>query len=312
MPSPAGIPVPETRVTGSVIRRANPGDVDALAAYIARANAGPERECLHTPGSRVRVIREVLQREGGLAQDSLLRFVLALSGGGIVGALGCPAVGEGKIGRLWGPWVEASGGWKTTAPALLQALRAILPPGTARLDAFLNIANEHGLAFLRNHGFGIRPPTHIYVAPATPALAGGSATFPELAARHEVGFARLHGETFPAADSTPAAELLAGRDPEHIIFAAAEGLRLLGYVCASVNAAPREGFIDYLAVRPAARGRGVGEHLLRTALRWTFAERHLPQAALCVTEWREDARRLYERAGFRPSASGRGARLHLP
>jgi GNAT superfamily N-acetyltransferase len=65
-------------------------------------------------------------------------------------------------------------------------------------------------------------------------------------------------------------------------------------------------------VRPVARGRGIGERLLRTALHWTFADRRLPQAALCVTEWRQDARRLYERAGFRQSATGRGARLLLP
>jgi hypothetical protein len=46
-------------------------------------------------------------------------------------------------------------------------------------------------------------------------------------------------------------------------------------------------------------------------LRWTFVDRRLPQAALCVTEWRGDARRLYERAGFLRSATGCGARLSL-
>jgi GNAT superfamily N-acetyltransferase len=305
------IPAFETRLPDPVIRRATAGDVDALAAYIARANADPARQCLHTPGDRARVIREAWLREGGLAMDSTLYFVLAVSPGGIVGALGCATGHEGNIGRLWGPWAEPPEGWKTVAPGLLKELRGILAAGTSRLDAFLNIANKAGLGFLQSCGFGIRPPTHIYVAHAAAASGALVDPFPELAARHEVGFARLHNETFPAAESTPAVELLAGRDEEHVIFAAAEGLRLLGYVCASVNTAPREGFIDYLAVRPAARGRGIGERLLRTALHWTFAHRHLPQAALCVTEWREDARRLYERAGLRQSATGRGARLSL-
>ncbi len=91
-------------------------------------------------------------------------------------------------------------------------------------------------------------------------------------AAHEVGFARLHAETFPAGASTPADDLLAGRDDEHAIFAATDGLRLLGYVCVSVNRAPREGFIEYLAVKPSARGRGIGARLLQTALRWTFED----------------------------------------
>ena len=301
----------EKRFPDSVIRRATADDVTALVAYIARVNADPACQCLHTPGNRQRVIREAIQRDGGLSESGTLRFAVAVSAAGIVGALGSAAGHAGETGRLWGPWVESPEGWKTVAPLLLEELRELVPRGTSRLDAFLNIANEDGLAFLRRRGFGIRPATHIYVAQAAGAPEAWSDPFPELAARHEVGFARLHHETFPAADSTPGHELLAGRDEEHVIFGAADDLRLLGYVCVSVNPAPREGFIDYLAVRPAARGRGIGERLLRTALRWAFADRRLPQAALCVTEWRADARRLYERAGFRQSATGQGARLSL-
>jgi GNAT superfamily N-acetyltransferase len=300
-------------VTGSIIRRATVQDVDALAAYIARANADPAGQCLHTPGCKKVVIREALLREGGLAggnEQSVFVLATAATGenGGIVGAIGCQSGASGETGWLWGPWAATPAGWKTHGPALLQELLSALPPGVRRLDAFLNIENEDGLRFLEGNGFSIRTATHIYVAAAA---AVADAPLPELSPRHEVGFARLHRETFPAADSTPAEQLLAGRDDEHLIFAAADDLRLLGYVCVSVNAAPREGFIDYLAVRPAARGRGIGQRLLQTALRWSFADRGLPQAALCVTEWRADARRLYERAGFRLSATGRGARRQL-
>jgi GNAT superfamily N-acetyltransferase len=304
-------------VTGAIIRRAGANDLDTLAAYIAQANADPARQCLHTPGSQRRVIREALLREGGLADGSRSAFVLAVSpaaaeNGGIIGAVGCQADSSSGIGWLWGPWAAPPNGWKALAPRLLQELLHALPAGVRRLDGFLNIENRDGLRFLQQQGFNIRAPTHIYVAPAESGMkTAAGAPLPELATRHEVGFARLHRETFPAADSTPAEELLSGRDDEHVIFAAAGDLRLLGYVCVSVNAAPREGFIDYLAVRPAARGRGMGQRLLETALRWTFEERRLPQAALCVTEWRDDARRLYERAGFRLSATGRGARRQL-
>jgi ribosomal protein S18 acetylase RimI-like enzyme len=297
-------------VTGSKIRRAAPEDLKALAAFIAQSNAEPARQCLHTPGNRPRVIREALLREGGLAEDSGSVFILAADGysanGGISGAIGCQFGPAGDTGWLWGPWISAPPGWKTQAPPLLEELLRALPAGVGRLDAFLNIANRDGLDFLQYDGFAIRAPTHIYVAPA-PAMPSGT-PLPELGVRHEVGFARLHREMFPAAESTPAEELLAGRDDEHVIFAAADDLRLLGYVCVSVNAAPREGFIEYLAVRPSGRGRGLGRQLLQTALHWSFEVRKLPQAALCVTEWRDDARRLYERAGFRLHATGRGAR----
>jgi GNAT superfamily N-acetyltransferase len=302
------------------VRRGSPGDVGELASFIASHNADPARQCLHTPGCRPRVIREALLREGGLAEESRCVFIVTGGGaaasreaGGITGALGCQVDRVQGIGWLWGPWVASPAGWQAQAPVLmLRELLCALPAGIRRLDGFLNIENREGLRFLEHHGFSIRAPTHIYVASAdaAPAPDGGPA-LPELGVRHEVGFARLHRETFPASGSTPAEELLAGRDGDHAIFVAAEGLRLVGYVCVSVNAAPREGFIDYLAVRPAARGRGIGQRLLEMALRWAFEQKRLPQAALCVTPWRADARRLYERAGFRQYATGRGARRVL-
>jgi GNAT superfamily N-acetyltransferase len=298
-------------VAARIIRRATTGDVEPLAAYIAQANTEPERQCLHTPGSRRRIIREALWRGQGLAGDGEFVFVVAVSpdaagSGEMTGALGCQLDSNGEIGWLWGPWGSPEAVWTDLLPELVRALPARL----RRLDAFLNVANSAGLRFLRQNGFGIRSPTHIYVAPADAALVA-EGSYRELAARHEIGFARLHRETFPASESTSAEELLAGRNHERVIFAAADDLRLLGYVCVSVNVAPREGFVDYLAVRPAARGRGIGQRLLQTALHWAFATHGLPQVALCVTEWRDDARRLYERAGFRLAATGRGARRQL-
>ena len=199
----------------------------------------------------------------------------------------------------------------TVAPALFDALVAGLSRSVRRVEAFLHAENRAGLRFLQARGGSPGTLTHIYVAPRgswTPDTFG-SESFPPLRPAHEVGFARLHAETFPAAGSTPAEELLAGQDEEHAIFAATDGLRVLGYICASVNHAPHEGFIEYLAVRPMARGRGIGARLVRTALRWVFEERGLPQAALCVSEWRGNARRLYEAAGFRLIASGIAVRL---
>ena len=140
-----------------------------------------------------------------------------------------------------------------------------------RLEAFLHAENHRsGCAFFKSHGFSDGPAdTHLR---RSRALAGwqpptrSDANCSPLRPAHEIAFARLHAETFPAGGSTPADDLLAGRDDEHVIFAATDGLRLLGYVCVSVNHAPREGFIDYLAVKPVARGRGIGARLLQTAL----------------------------------------------
>jgi GNAT superfamily N-acetyltransferase len=60
-------------------------------------------------------------------------------------------------------------------------------------------------------------------------------------------------------------------------------------------------------VRPAARGRGVGEALIEAVLGWA-RDHGAASLDLWVTEANKPARRLYERCGFTPT----GARQPLP
>jgi ribosomal protein S18 acetylase RimI-like enzyme len=312
------------------VRRAAVRDLPALARFIAALNALPASECLHCAERTAAGVRGALRAEFGPGADDWAdTFAVATrpdDGGGadfpaIVGAMGCQLDPAAESGWLWGPWITDETDWSALGPPLLAQMLAMLPRSVRRVDAFLRSDNARGLRFLQSHGFSLRQTTHIYVAPRRAWLPSsvvggdedGDSPFVggELRAAHEIAFARLHAESFPAAESARAEDLLAGRDEEHRIFTVADGLRLLGYACASINRAPREGFIDYLAVRPSARGKGIGGRLLRAAQRWIFEERQLPQAALCVSDWRSDARRLYERAGFALHASGVGARRFL-
>lgn len=297
-------------MTPLLIRHAAPEDLRALSGFVARANALPAGQSLHCAANTPAAVRAALRVEETFPEGWEQAFVVA-EAGEIIAALGCQLDAEHTRGWLWGPWVEEGVAWHHVAPALLDALLARLPRSVRRVEAFLHAENRAGLRFLQSRGGSLGTLTHLYVAPRTAWTPDATAPepFPLLRAAHEVGFARLHAESFPASGSTPAEELLAGRDDEHAIFAASDSLRVLGYVCASVNHAPHEGFIEYLAVRPAARGRGLGARLVATALRWVFEERGLPQAALCVSEWRGNARRLYEAAGFRLAASGVAVRL---
>ena len=291
------------------VRAASPSDLPGVAALIARTNAVPASQSLHCAAAGSAAVRAALRRTDDFSGGWDRGFTLAATSDGEPAAvLGCQIAPDGALGWLWGPWMADERRWNTPVPlALLDGLCARLPSPVRRLEAFLHVENRAGLRFLQTRGFSTGPVTHIYVArPADTDV--GTAPLPELGAAHEVAFGRLHAETFPAHGSTPADDLLAGRDDEHRIFAVTDGLRLLGYVCVSVNHAPLEGFVDYLAVRASARGRGLGARLLHAARQWAFEERRLPQLALCVSDWRAGARRLYEQTGFRLSASGVAAR----
>jgi len=83
--------------------------------------------------------------------------------------------------------------------------------------------------------------------------------------------------------------------------------RLVGYATGRVQP-DGEGYIDFVAVDPAARGMGAG-----CALVTALAGRLLPASTtgrvnLTVQEHRAAARALYERLGFRVDVAFRGYR----
>lgn len=301
------------------VRPAGPGDGGAVARLFARLNATAETRCLHAGGGST---NPADVRRGLTGEET---FVLAerVADGETVGAVGVLPT----TGALWGPSVVQqpggnAGGDREVAATLAQELLRRFPPAAAgtrtwRLDAFPDELNHAARTALRDRGFREGQRTHVFVAPRREMVRDEvSGPFGEpLRERHVTAFARLHAETFPT-DPTEGADaeaLLAARGEERRIFVVpdASGLRLLGYVCASVGRAPREGFVDFLAVRESTRGRGVGGRLLRTALRWFFDELRLPQAALCLSDWRAGrggARRLYEREGFTLRFTGVGMR----
>ena len=292
------------------IRPAVPTDLAGVAALVARTNAVPESQSLHCAARTSAEVRAALRRAEDFPGGWQRTFAVGVtSDEEPVAVIGGQLAPDQARGWIWGPWVADERQWHTSsvAAALFDQFCRQLPPAVRQLEAFLHVENRGALRFLQARGFSAGPVTHIYVARPTGPVAPGE-KYADLGVAHEVAFSRLHTETFPAHGSTPASELLAGRDDEHRIFAATDGLRLLGYVCVSVNRAPLEGFVDYLAVRESARGHGIGAGLLCRAQQWACEERALPQIALCVSDWRARARRLYEHTGFTLAASGVAAR----
>jgi ribosomal protein S18 acetylase RimI-like enzyme len=112
----------------------------------------------------------------------------------------------------------------------------------------------------------------------------------------------------PGADAAEGyAHFLSGEldDPRAVVLVAEERSGIVGYVYASVE--PRSwkelrdeaGFIHDLVVVPAARGCGVGSALLDAAAAWLRPR--VPRLVLWTAHHNTAARRLFERAGFRPT-----------
>ena len=84
-------------------------------------------------------------------------------------------------------------------------------------------------------------------------------------------------------------------DTASFIVAQGENGEVLGY--AGLHVILDEGYIDNVAVRPEYRRQGIADQLLDVFCR--FGEAHLRFLTLEVRVGNAEARRLYERAGFR-------------
>jgi GNAT superfamily N-acetyltransferase len=100
----------------------------------------------------------------------------------------------------------------------------------------------------------------------------------------------------------------AGRAAAGTLLVAVEDRRVVGTVTlylgpGSMQWRPGDAMFRFLAVDPAARGRGVGRALLQACLDRARAAGKR-RMALHTTEWMATARAMYERAGFRREPEG--------
>jgi ribosomal protein S18 acetylase RimI-like enzyme len=287
-----------TRLT---IVSANTSDKQTIAQLIASINHDPADHCLHCDQEEAGVLEELAMLEVPLEES----FVVAWEGERMVGVLGADVAAEWDRAWLWGPFISGAD-WEETAANLYDHLIEKFPPTMRQLDQFLNTANERGRAFYKVRGFEETKFSHVYqvLPPAQPI----KKPYPEMKPPHWRQFIALHEETFPTT-------YFSGRDiierlgKKNKVFVCAEGETVLGYVYANVE--PSEGFIHFLAVRQDRRGQGIGEGLLRTAVSWLFNKQHVPQIGLVVDD-ENNARKLYEKVGFRLLHSGVGLRKETP
>ena len=109
----------------------------------------------------------------------------------------------------------------------------------------------------------------------------------------------LHDAEFPDTYAS-ADQLLAVDGDDDWVVLVDEGLA--GYAAGKVQP-DGEGYIDFVAVHPDARGRGIGRRLVVALSRDLLAACRSGHVNLTVAERRADARALYERLGFRADES---------
>lgn len=287
------------------IRAAERSDLLAIAQIITTQNQTPEKQCIQSSSTTDPQI--TLSEMLGLFDEDELRFVVAESAGQIVGCLGCEF--ERGIGRGWmrGPFLSLPD-WAQIPAAMLRELLSLLPPEIHRIDSFLNEKNQRGHQFYLENGFKQKIRAHVYMAEKET-----HGSIPEndcsiLKKAQVDSFIELHNYAFPVT-YIDGKNIVQKIDRNHQIYVHANNETVNGYVYVSIDPYAQEGFIEYLAVQPKQRGKGIGQQLLNCALRWCYFDKGVAQVALTVDGKLDNARLLYERAGFRLQYTGVNTRL---
>lgn len=302
----------------ALVRWLDAHEVAALGDFVAARNVPGGQLCLHISERPEEVAADL-----AVPGAPLPARCVVLDGpdgwrGAIAWEIGGPA---GDRAWLFGPWTEPAD--EVLARRLLRAALERLPAGVRRISNFVDAAFGAGVAAHRALGFTTARAVHIMRAEravAVPPPAGVSI------ARHrpEAGLdgdsmarlTALHDAAFP--DTHTAMADIVGRDPARDgLWLARHGGRVMGYVCARRPPELPQGSVEYVAVAPDARGRGVGRALLSSAVAWLFGI-GVPEVFLTVDAGNERALGVYRAAGFarirtglaldlRPAAADRAA-----
>ena len=110
--------------------------------------------------------------------------------------------------------------------------------------------------------------------------------------------ARLMTESEPwlTLGRTYAASLAVIQDPSREVYVARDEGRLAGFLILCMTGA-FVGYIQTICIHPDRRGEGLGSKLVEFAEQRILAES--PNVFMCVSSFNPNARRLYERLGYR-------------
>lgn len=291
-----------------------PGRWPRLAPFIRACNGdGSSLRCLHShAGATVAAYAAELRK---LPRKAAC-YVAARDGMQLLGVAG--AEFDTDTGRAWlrGPFVAADCAFVPLAQALLDALIATLPATLHRFDAFVDAGCDEALAFYRERGF--QPDAgddelHLDLrgcagsASAVPRAVPAGVTLRAPQPTWRAPIAALHLAEFPN-PYLSATRLLGRQGPDRFTrIALLDGVPA-GYLHAHFDAEWHEGYVDFVAVQPTARRRGVARALVAAAVDWARRRHHARGVTLTVRADRGGARALYESMGFVHVRTGVGLR----
>ena len=281
------------------LRPATHSDLGAIAGLVAANQSRPDRNIAYL-GTEVDGIAAEIEDLGHDWTDH--SQVIMAADGSVAGFLAGEI--DQEMGRVWWLGPFAADDWASSSDALYGAARRSLPSAIVEEELAGDDRHRHLADFAQRHGF--RPQEASALLNLTEQLDHEpAATVVPLQEHHHAAIGALHDRVFPRTH-LPFSQLVIVGDRKIRLVAEVEG-KAAGYVAAE-RQADQSGYIDFLAVDPAHRRRGLGADLVAAAVEAVSAIGAL-NTHLSVRETNNAARRLYTSLGFTEERLARPYRL---
>ena len=197
--------------------------------------------------------------------------------------------------EVWGPFNQSA-----TVEEQAHLLEACMQayPEVRKLYFFINEQNRHQQCFIQQLG-ARKTGEHLTLLMSKDRLQPVEAQVSKgFAPEDEKAFRELHDATFPHTyyDAQTIISRLNDERILHVIKTEADGL--IGYAYFEVDVEMKEATLEYIAISPAARNRGLGTMLLKEVLAEIFAFPGIDDIQLCVDNANDQANHVYLKAGF--------------
>lgn len=197
--------------------------------------------------------------------------------------------------EVWGPFnqstskEEQQGLWE----ACIQAY-----PEVRKFFFFINEENRHQQHFVQQLG-AWKTGEHLTLLMSKDRLQPvKERVSTRFAPEDEKAFRELHDTAFPHT-YFDAEEIISRLSDEHILqVMKTEADGLIGYAYFEVDPEMKEASLEYIAISPAARNRGLGTILLKEVLAEMFDFSGIENIQLCVDNVNDQANHVYMKAGF--------------
>ncbi|TMW71223.1 GNAT family N-acetyltransferase [Alteribacter natronophilus] len=268
-------------------------DVREVSGLIAQLNSSEESHIGYCGKDQKEIQKSLLEDLDDVKFPE--SFVGAYEGDQLVGVLGFDADLEDRSAEVWGPFIQADK-WDA-AIDMWKTMMVRLPDEIDSLEMFPNAKNRRACQMAEELSFKKHSDQTILTFHGDQSRELTSTSVEELTPAYESEMIQLHDSAFPGTYYS-GQQILERLNENRKVFVITSNGTLYGYIYVEAEPEFGDGNIEFFAVAPSARGKGIGTQLLTGALKWLFTFESIESIRLCVNAANDRAVNLYKKAGF--------------